>query len=456
MKVRIVLSFVWISISLYGNALPVDRTDELPIRIHRIMDRLTIFKAGDNPTGPNVTVVESSEGLIVIDTHMSPAITSRIRRAIETEFGRDDFIYIINTHHHFDHIGGNQVFTDAKIIGHERCVQAMRTFESGIGEFIERRKRFKSNLENQLLHTDPGDDEAVWLRERIAYNERMILEYPSNFRVTTPGITFSDRFTVALEDMTLHLYAFPFAHSESDILIHIPELGVVFAGDFLGGIWLSPGREYAVEGWLNCLDEVLREKESIQVVIGGHALDTKPDDLFEDHITIQDIWGKIAEKTSAVSVGKNLLKSSDMPSTLARLEHLNMNPDSVYFLANQFFDWMVEMMRANRAEDVALLYSWMSDKFTNWLHTQAWLFDTIDGYIQILMEMKVVRPTISLCLSNMQVYSDRIRAYHSLAQAYEVGARPDSARAVLKRALDRKPDDKTLRQALKELQNKQE
>lgn len=35
------------------------------------------------------------------------------------EFGRSDFAYVINTHFHFDHLDGNQVFPEAEVVAHE-------------------------------------------------------------------------------------------------------------------------------------------------------------------------------------------------------------------------------------------------------------------------------------------------------------------------------------------------
>jgi glyoxylase-like metal-dependent hydrolase (beta-lactamase superfamily II) len=424
---------------------------ELPIHIHRITDEITVFKAGDNPNGPNVTVIESSSGLIIIDTHMAPTIAGSIRECIVKQTGRSDFLYVINTHHHFDHTGGNQIFEDAMIIGTDRCVDAMRQFENEIETFVDRRKQFKSNLEGQLLNTDPGDDEAIWLRERIEYNERMIAEYPSNFRVTPPDLIFKDRLRVILDDMTLILYAFPFAHTASDLLIYVPDLGTVFAGDFLGGIWLSPGREEVVGVWLDCLNEVLNDDSNIEHVIGGHSLNTNPDVLLEDHQFIQQTWDQIRNKKSAVTVGRELFTSSDMQSTLSRLEVLAVGPDPVYFLANQFFEWMTDLMREQKADEAACLYSWMGERFKDWLRKQAWLFNLIDGYIQTLVDLKAVQPAIAFGRTQIEVYPRMISGYSTLAKVYMLEDEPERAEEVLVQALSIDPENAVIHEIMSTL-----
>lgn len=98
--------------------------DEIPIVVQRFSDRVILLT--DDPTfGETTVAIASNRGLVVIDTSGSPESAVRIRRAIEQEFGRSDFAYVINTHHHWDHTSGNQAFADAVIIGHDACYAQM-------------------------------------------------------------------------------------------------------------------------------------------------------------------------------------------------------------------------------------------------------------------------------------------------------------------------------------------
>jgi len=60
--------------------------------------------------------IASEQGIVVVDTESSWSLTAEIREVIAREFARDDFAYLINTHGHADHGGGNQVFRDAVIV----------------------------------------------------------------------------------------------------------------------------------------------------------------------------------------------------------------------------------------------------------------------------------------------------------------------------------------------------
>jgi len=67
----------------------------------------------------NITVIETQKGLVVIETEITPYIMGKIKEAAEKYLKRDDWIYVINTHGHLHHAGGNIVFKDAQVIGHE-------------------------------------------------------------------------------------------------------------------------------------------------------------------------------------------------------------------------------------------------------------------------------------------------------------------------------------------------
>jgi len=67
----------------------------------------------------NVTAIASDSGIVVIDTNRSYGVMQRLRRVIEEEFGRKDFIYVVNTHGDPDHSSGNQVFPSVPLVAHQ-------------------------------------------------------------------------------------------------------------------------------------------------------------------------------------------------------------------------------------------------------------------------------------------------------------------------------------------------
>ena len=129
--------------------------DEVPIEHERLTDRVLVVKCGKVYTD-QVIAIAAQKGIVVIDTGKAPSLAAEYRKVIEREFGRNDFIYAINTHYHFDHSNGNGVFADTEIIAHESSPAKMREFQKGLDGFIDSRRSMRARYENQLVRAEPG------------------------------------------------------------------------------------------------------------------------------------------------------------------------------------------------------------------------------------------------------------------------------------------------------------
>jgi glyoxylase-like metal-dependent hydrolase (beta-lactamase superfamily II) len=74
----------------------------------------------------NLTVIQTRKGLVIVDTEMSPRIMAPIKEKLEQTLGRTNWVYVINTHAHDSHPGGNSLFKGAVIVGHENLAEDMR------------------------------------------------------------------------------------------------------------------------------------------------------------------------------------------------------------------------------------------------------------------------------------------------------------------------------------------
>jgi glyoxylase-like metal-dependent hydrolase (beta-lactamase superfamily II) len=158
----------------------------------------------------------SKNGLVQIDSYYFPLLTKDAKDLIINETGRDDFKYFINTHGHACHTGGNYYFKDATFIAHERTKGKI---EWGIN--------CNKNEYDKLLISEVKDSTQIKRLEKL---ERQIKDTP------LPQITFQDRLTIYLEDLTLHLIYFgKCGHSDDEILIHIPEEKTLIIGQIFHG-----------------------------------------------------------------------------------------------------------------------------------------------------------------------------------------------------------------------------
>jgi glyoxylase-like metal-dependent hydrolase (beta-lactamase superfamily II) len=265
----------WLSVGLSAVLLlPLASSQsrgEIPVKMTRVSERILVLHGSYMEN--NVTAVATDVGLVVVDSTGIPSTARRMRDIIRQEFGRDDFVYLINTHYHWDHSWGNMAFPEATTIAHEGCGRRMRDNESQMSRTIESFKRNLDESRRRLEGMEAGSDEEKQTRAFIAEVERAIADYSEDFRMLPPVISFNDRMTLDLGDITLEMAYFGRSHSGTDIFIHIPEEGILLTGDiFLDGRWLplfSAGGPLDIPRWIEVLDGFLGD-DNIRQVIPGH------------------------------------------------------------------------------------------------------------------------------------------------------------------------------------------
>ena len=207
--------------------------DELPLRTQRWSDRVLFAWVGDYMQMIRVVALSTARGIVVIDTSLVRSADLRIRRAIEKEFGRKDFKYLINTHFHHDHTAGNQVYSDATVVGHKTVPEGMKSELTGEGlvKLIEMFRKMESDWGEGLKNAAPDSRESNFFREGLVLLKTAIGELQEGFHPTFPTVLFDKSLILDMGDITLELYAVGGTHTPGDIMIFIPEEGLVAIGD---------------------------------------------------------------------------------------------------------------------------------------------------------------------------------------------------------------------------------
>ena len=275
------------------------QTPESPIfRMDRLSDRVLLLTE-ISPMENIIVALATERGLVVVDATGSPVTAASLRESIEGEFGRDDFAYVIQTHYHWDHAWGNVAFPEAVVIAHAGSEDLIRSDRSRMEIIRSNRRESLQEVEDRLAIVDPNAEERADLQVRRDFSDRNIRGIEGGFDIRSPDITFSDRLSLDLGDLTLELSFFGRAHSGNDILIQIPEEELLLTGDlFLDTGWLPlfAGQEVLdIPRWIEVLSQVLDGEEHVARVVPGHRESWSREKLELWRGYIVDLWAAVNE-----------------------------------------------------------------------------------------------------------------------------------------------------------------
>ncbi len=312
-------------ILLMTSQIQAKNGDVIPIEVNKLNDRILFIKTGETSVLTNMLAVSTEEGIIVFDSTWHFNLARRVNKIIEKEFGRNDFVYLVLTHAAFDHTTGNQEFSEAVIIGHDIVPSRMEVNVKRVQEqgefFYQSFQNAKDRLE-KVTKGSPGEKET---NEFITAYTLLLKEVSSpEFILTPPDITFNDRLTLRLGDLTLYMVHNIPSYSDNDIITYIPELKLLNVGDIFNNDrlpWIS--RNSDIPKWLEIFKEFTDREGQIEYVIGGHGGLLTLTEVKEHLEYVNDLWEGIK---SAKAEGLTLKEILDKFS-FEKFNHLNhINP----------------------------------------------------------------------------------------------------------------------------------
>jgi glyoxylase-like metal-dependent hydrolase (beta-lactamase superfamily II) len=266
---------------------PVQTIDTF-IKTEKLNDKTILVRMGYDA----VTAIETQKGIVVIDAGISTGLTSKYRKIIENEFKQKNIAYLINTHGHPDHTGGNTVFADAVIIGHEYCADEISKQWQDTEKLKSALNKIVNDYDKELQTLVPGTNEwenvfCQKTRYQYAYNDVL-----SNCPVTKPSMTFNDSLDLDMGDVKFNLVHFGSAHSGSDIIVYIQEKKTLMVGDLFSR-YGRPGfnenkiqngeRRVKVTKWIE------KRLSDIDIIIDGHGQILSKDDLKAFNSLIKEV-----------------------------------------------------------------------------------------------------------------------------------------------------------------------
>ncbi|MGQ0761777.1 MAG: MBL fold metallo-hydrolase [Acidobacteriota bacterium] len=224
-------------------------------------------------SGGNIGVSVGADGILIVDDQYAP-LADKIKAALKT-LGEGKLKFILNTHWHGDHTGGNAAFSsEGSIIAHTNV-----------------RKRLAEGMNITGRMVQPAAKEAL------------------------PIITFDQSVSVHFNGEEIRALHFPRGHTDGDAVIFFTNSNVVHMGDlFFNGMFpyvdIDSGGD--VEGYMKNVGEVLGKLPPGAKIIPGHGPLATAEDLKRFHDVMLKTTGIVRDKMKA---GKTLdqIKAEGLP-----------------------------------------------------------------------------------------------------------------------------------------------
>ena len=208
-----------------------------------------------NCRGSNWGFLVTADGVVMIDTPMVPRTAVKWRSEIAR---KGEVRYILNTHHHVDHVTGNFFFS-GPVVSHESVREAFFAPIAAVAG---------SERVDEAIQIGQGTMGYIRLLVGEHDAESLPLLDDEKYQIKMPTITFSERLHLYVGDHQIDLIHLP-GHTEGHIGIYIPRERVFFTGDnFCNGTQPSLAHCLPLE-WVRSLKRI--EGMEIDTVVPGHG-----------------------------------------------------------------------------------------------------------------------------------------------------------------------------------------
>ncbi|WP_462249853.1 MBL fold metallo-hydrolase [Ekhidna sp.] len=205
--------------------------DAIEVKVNKVSDNISYLVG----SGGNIGVIHGNDGVLIIDDQFAP-LSEKIKQAVKT-LSSEDIKYVLNTHYHGDHSGGNENFkNDGAIIVAQDMV----------------RQRLSTTFTNEVFGR----------------------EMPAKPDSYLPTITFSKDMTFHFNDEEMKFVHSPSAHTDGDAIIHFKTSNIIHAGDCFvryGYPYIDISAGGSIDGMIDAQRMLLKIADAETKIIPGHG-----------------------------------------------------------------------------------------------------------------------------------------------------------------------------------------
>jgi glyoxylase-like metal-dependent hydrolase (beta-lactamase superfamily II) len=225
-------AFIFLCTTLLTAAVIADDSfDNVEIQTIKAADGIYMLTG----KGGNIGLAVGADGVFLIDDQFAP-LTEKIQAAI-TQVSDKPVKFVLNTHWHPDHTGGNENLgsSGAVIVAHDNVRKRL-----SVDSFIE-----MFNMQSSAMAP-----------------------------VGLPVITFGDAVTFHLNGDEILVRHVMNAHTDGDAIVHFKHANVIHAGDtYFSGMYpfIDMAHGGSNDGYIKAIDQVLALADEKSVIIPGHG-----------------------------------------------------------------------------------------------------------------------------------------------------------------------------------------
>jgi glyoxylase-like metal-dependent hydrolase (beta-lactamase superfamily II) len=272
----------WITLILFLT-VPLYAADYGKVSMKKVADGVYLFTVtpyGNVGMSGNSVAILSDDCVVVFDSTGTPETATTVLNEIR-KLTDKPVQYLVNSHWHWDHWGGNEVFLAAfpelQIISHEKTLEQLKTVEprwndqglkEGLPAYL---KDFEQKIKDAKSNKTP--DSEIQNMEELLAADKNFLAQKTSLKKTYPNVTFRESMSIhptGREIQILHARAI----TVGDTYLYLPKEKILVTGDIV----LSPfpfaiGGTYPAD-WLKTLQ---------------HFVDLQPNFLIPGHGDVQNV-----------------------------------------------------------------------------------------------------------------------------------------------------------------------
>jgi cyclase len=240
----------------------------------------------------NALVIVNEEDVVVVDSHLTPAKARDLVASIKSVTTKP-ITTLINSHFHWDHAHGNQVFDDGvQIIGHEYTRMKLAGTPLEETQYVIATAGNKATLARiREMLTNASEEDRPEIQKWFDLYSQQAEDW-KEIAPIPPDTTLNDRMTLFRGSREIQIHFFGRAHTGGDITIYLPAEKLAFTGDMMlqGPSFLGDGY---VDEWVETLENL--KGLAFETIVPGHGNPFTDRDLI-GHVQAYyaDLWEKVA------------------------------------------------------------------------------------------------------------------------------------------------------------------